>query len=418
MTRDRDKWTQIGTTTNRPDTERTENTMTMNLIRLTKFGRGRIALPWRRHLVAGALCALAMLSAANAQSVSLLYSNHAGKAPQSAVATLPDAVAVTAVCNGSGKLEVIVWQAGTALVRKGSHTSASTCQNSVAITPLNSTTVITANADSAGDYELAAWKVSSKGAISQLGTTTVTGTGAAIQYISIAQLDSTQVVTASVNASHALHVTSWLVSSTGDITMEGDASPSGAFGYTSIAGLNSSQVVTASSETTSADLDVIAWSIDSTGTVTQQGDATAGAVTNPQIALWSTGTVLTAFSNGSGDLELISWTVSSAGDVTRQYTGKAGTASSVALCVTTGSEGGAFTAVAGGGSDLDLETWTSKLVQDFTDNTTSQYTPTSCANIPGAGGAVTSAITTAYADSGDDLEVAVWEVSGPPPSSK
>jgi len=404
-------------------TQKGRKHMTHNLSKLAQFCSARILLSWRRQLVIGAFCSLAMLTTARAQMLELLSSKHAGTAYVPAIAELKDGWVVTALCNGSNNLEVIVWQdAGAGLVRKSSHKSASECFGvSVAISPFNSSTVVTAVVDTVGAVELAAWQVSSTGSISQLGTTATLSSASGFQEVSIAQLDATRVVTALVDLSNSASVTSWLVPSTGDIKMEGGASLTGSFDWISVAGLNSTQVVTASSTkpTTTTnpgnDLGIIAWSIDSDGNVTQQpGSATAGYAETPEILLWNSNQVVTAFQNGALDLELITWTVNSAGTVTRQYTGAGGriaggvNGSQVALCIMPSE--GPFTAVLSpDGTVLDVELWEksgSKLVEFRTYDTAFSYAPTSCSPIN-----TNEVVTASYYFDGNpnhDLELNEW----------
>jgi hypothetical protein len=376
----------------------------------------------------GILLALAMSITATAQTtISFKYGSSAGETQGGvAIAELQPGWVVTAFCDADGVLKLISWHdSGSALVREGNETTSLACNTygqPVAITPFNSTTVVTADADPVGNWYLAAWNVNATtGAISQFGTTAglgVVGDGGPNLYMSITHLPKTSFVATSFiggspsNAGGNWHtVTSWFVpsTSTGDFTVGDVFVQNGNFTSTSIASLNSSQFVTASAILGSGDLDVDAWSVNSAGAITKQGNLMGGFAGNPQIAPWFSNTVVTTEVDGSGDNKLISWGVSSTGNVTRQATGSGGVSGNTALCIVTDGVLGAlpFTATVGG-AGLSVELWettsTSSTIDELASyNTTSSQFPTSCAPIN-----TNLIVSAAYNDSSDDLVLEEW----------
>lgn len=410
---------------------------------------------------------LAGQTRAQTLSLNFDYGASAGFAYSPVVAEVKDpGWVVTAFCDSDGILKLISWHdTGSAsaggLVREASMATTSTCTtydsavgNSVAISALdNSSIVVTALADKAGDLEISAWTVTSNtsgaNSISQLGTT-LTETGwASGQVVSIARLSSTQVATTSFSASGSEvtenYVAVWTVPASGEITSAEHASiPAGSDLYAlySIAATGPSQVVTVG-DNGAADLQVIAWNISPwevtehdvhPGKVTED---TAGMATDgifyqtPRVALttWGSSTtdpvVVTAFINNSGyDPELITWSVSSSGKITRTGSASAGGASPYApIALSVGVAIPApLTAVSSPSNPghLDLQAWSFGLIEtaNFSSfNTTYAYSPTSAAVIDAGVGSLSGSwtrfVTTAINPTTFDLELQAWDLTWP-----
>lgn len=383
--------------------------MTTNFIKWNERLRGQIGKVSLPQIVAVILVVWTLGTvAAASSSIEPLYGNQAGVAYTDSIAQLKPGWVVTAVCNSNEKLELIVWNdTGTALVRTGSYTATRDC-SSVAITALNAKTVVTDNANGTGHaFELTAWRVSSTGSISPLGTTAA-GCSDCAGIASITKLDSTQVVTSQVTAGGNLVVTAWLVPSSGD-----SAQAAGSFAAQSaITTLNSSQVVTVGtvgSGCSQCDLEVIAGTVDSAGNVTQQGSASAGAAESVGIARWNADTVITSLINGSGDLEVISWSVNSAGVVTRKASGTGGTVLGlIGICLIP-TDKLPLTAVTTASYGLSVEVWetsgSSGLEELTTYNTSLSQVFTAAASI-----APHKVVAVGLAIPGSDLQLEEFEL--------
>jgi len=292
------------------------------------------------------------VATASAASLSPLYSATAGSVKQVSIAYLQQTWVVTAVENSKGNLQVMAWNdSGSALVKTGS--AAGGAINKIAVTGLDSSRVVTADVNPAtGNMEISVWKVSFPGgSVAQQGSTiSICCTATSV---SIARIDATHVATAATLVG-TLFVNVFKVSSTGTITTDGVAS-AGAVSQTAIVGLTSTQVVTAT-RNASNKLEVIAWGVGG-GIVTQQGSATtSGTIKHLAITSIFTNQATTAMVNSGGNLELINWGISTTGTVTRQVSATAGAASQIALCQQPILP---FTAIVDGSGDLAVEAWTS-----------------------------------------------------------
>ena len=334
----------------------------MQKLETMKFAR--TSQPIRR-VGSAVLVVLTLLALAGASSsIVPLYGNSAGNIESASITELKTGWVVTAVCNSKAKLEMIVWNdTGTALARKGTYTATRDCVG-VAVTTLNDSTVVTVNgAQASFAFEVTAWQVSSTGSISPLGTTAASCATCGAGSVSIATLDATRVVTASITSDYALLVSAWLVPSNGDITLQGSAQATGTFSNTpGITAPNSSQVITAGPAgncgQVACDLEVISWNVDGSGDVVEQNTAQAGVSGYVGAISWNSNTVVTPLINSSHDLELISWSVSSGGVITRQAAGTAGQVqlSPIAACIIP-TDNLPFTAVYDSSSYLAAEVW-------------------------------------------------------------
>lgn len=362
-------------------------------------------------VTASALVVLTLLADAGASSLVPLYGNSAGMTGGISIAELKTGWVITAVCNGAGLVELISWNdTGSALARKGSYTSTLEC-GIVSITGLNARTVVTYSIGGrVGDsFEVSAWRVSSTGAISPLGTGAVGCSCDA--YGSIAKLDSTRVVTSTTSGNGQI-VTAWLVPSSGDISQEGSAEAPGNFGFqTGITALNSEQVVSVGTAggCTQCDLSIIAWSVDGAGTVTQQGSDSAGAAQYVTVAHWKSNTVVTSLMNGTGNLELITWKISSTGVITREATGTGDTILGLANICLIPTDKLPFTAVLGTSELLSAEVWETSGPTTLTELTTYN---SSWAQLPWGTAPIGphKVVTASQTLSGSDLTMEEWEL--------
>ena len=303
---------------------------------------------------------------ARAQNLFPLYGASAGAVSDVAVATtVPPAGGrasdvAAAVVNGSGELEVIAWADTTSkLVRLGSASAAGLTQ-SVAITGLDASRVVTASYS--GDFTVAVdtWKLGG----SDVG---VARQGSETQQpafnggsIGIARLSSTRVAVSFVDPSSSdLFVYAYDISASGVPTYLAAWGVSGiadsGIGLLGITPVSSDLVMTAIRDL-SGNLKVITWKVTGTS-VLPMDTYTAGAVSKVAIgADFGTGSAMTACVNGSGDLENIYWNISSSGKITRAQTVTAGHVADTAAAWSP--YGLRVTAVRGEpGGDLDLERW-------------------------------------------------------------
>jgi hypothetical protein len=378
------------------------NSMTTNSgTACAKCPWGKMRLVWQ--MASGTFLGLVMAATA-AGSLTPQYSNSAGAVSAVSIAQLAPLEVVTAVRNGSGDLEVIVWQdTGTAIVQASNATAGAI--KKVAIAPVSANQVVTAVANSTGNLELILWKVDSSGKITKQYGTTYTLT---VTRVSIIGLAVGSFATATRNSSGDLDVEVWTAGASSFSLTAG--SSGGAVSEVAIAALQyasviGSQFVTAV-RNSGGDLEVINWIVGS-GTLTQGGHATLGAIKHLSvvaIGTLATHTVYaTAVINGSGDLEDIEWSVLG-NSVKELGSGTAGAASGVAIC-----QGfpWAITAVRNGSGDLSVQQWDDK-TKPFSEaakyNTTSPVTA-----IAVAPDAFIGSMVTAVRNSSGDLEVTAWQ---------
>ena len=367
----------------------------------TKCSWGKTRLAWQ--MAAGTF--LGLLMAANAAgSLTPLYSSPAGAVSAVSIAQLQPLEVVTAVRNGSGDLEVIVWKdEGTAIVQASSATAGAIKE--VAIAAVSSNQVVTAVANSTGNLELILWKVDSSGKITKQYGTTYTLT---VTRVSIVGLAVGAFATATRNSSGDLDVEVWKAGASSFSLLAG--SSGGAVSEVAIAALYyaspiGSQFVTAV-RNGSGDLEVINWTVGPT-TLTRGGHATLGSIEHLSIVAigtLATHTVYaTAVINGSGDLEYIEWSVLG-NSVKELGSGTAGAASGVAVC-----QGfpWAITAIRNGSGDMSVEQW-DDATKPFSE--AGKYnTASPVSAIAVAPDAFIGSMITAARSSTGDLEVTVWQ---------
>jgi hypothetical protein len=351
------------------------------------------------------------------------YKNSAGEVSAVSIAVVSNWT-VTAVCNSTGNLEVIVWSNANLSRAPGSQNGASCPSQEVAITALGGNAFVTAistTVSGQGQLRLDSWKIGSGGAVSH-------GYDAAIAMYgspSIATLSTDQVVTASIDVHDTMHVIAWYVDpSTLYIAQQSSgATASGSVGQAGIANAGQGYVATASVPpgTRPQPFTVTGWYVASNGVVTMEGRPdTIGVVSQFAVSSYSNhglDYVATAVVNGSVNLETILWSVSSSG-ATRGVTGNAGQATYAAVCGPFSSQpyggdqltGYLFTAVSGGDSYGDVELWSmgsGSMTESYSYNggmPKISSIAAACSSTAGNDFAVTADINSAS----NDLELVQW----------
>ncbi len=339
---------------------------------------------------------------ASAVSLNPLYSASAGAVKQVS-ATWGDVYSYTAVINGSGNLEIIYWNdTGSALTRAGSVTVGAA--KSVAVVNdyfASSATdyLVTALVNGSSRLELIAWTINFDGSLTRAASYTSSLTATAV---SITVLEDGTVATASRNTSGKLDVNDWIIGST--ITPSG-AATAGTVSQVAIAGFLGQQFVTCIRDS-SGDLNVISW-VHQNGQVFRQSTAKAGAIQHVVAAPSSAnGDVYTALINSSGDLEMIDWAIDGSGGITRlgSFTGEA--ASQVGICdfcyalLPYG-----FTAIANAAGDLAAELWS---LPPSTLTEATYYDTSSPVSTVTATVTTDDNIMTAARDNNGNLQVQAW----------
>ena len=197
--------------------------------------------------------------------------------PIAVTTTVPAAYVVAAEANASNDLEVIAWhdtgvalaQAGTPSVLEGPGLV------SVGITGLDSSHVVTADIDVTGTLSINTWLIGGTAGVLPLkGNSTPANT--VYHNVAITTLSPTEVVTAyqllSGSGGSSLAVEEWTIAADGSPTPEGTiaflplaaAAAVADIDEVSIATVNSKEVVTAANDTKD-DLLVATWAVDSAG---------------------------------------------------------------------------------------------------------------------------------------------------------
>ena len=364
-----------------------------------KSGTTRFA----KRTAAGIFLGLMMAATAPA-SLTPLYSNTGGAVSQVSVFQIQPLEVVTAVRNGSGDLEVGVWQdTGSSIVQVSSATAGAI--KLVEITSVSTNQLVTVAANSKSNLELTLWQVDSSGKISQQYSTTYTLT---VTRISVTGLALGVFATGTRDSSGNLDVKVWKAGASSFTLLAGtsagaisEVSVASRF-YTSYVG---SQFVTVT-RNSGGNLAVINWIVGSS-TLTQGGQATLGAIKHQSsVAIGTLGsnTVYgTVVINGKGDLEFIEWSVLGS-TVTELGSGTAGAGNGVAIC-----QGfpNTITAMRNGSGNLSVEQWDVKTTP-FTlagrDNTT-----TAISAVAVTPDAFIGSMVTAVRNSAGSLELTVWQ---------
>jgi hypothetical protein len=317
--------------------------MTINLVKTPTKQFSRSFYTLSQGLLSVTLLAMITPAMAPAQAV-YYYGNGAGTAYRVSIATLGasgeangwNGWIVTAVENGSGNPEAIVWHdtgPSGGIVRTGSTVwnDPNPGLQGLAIADLDATRVVTVDANHDSELELIVWEVSSTGSITIQNRVNL---GCCAGPTSIARLDSSHVATATtqVTGCSCAAVNVWEINSAGSVSAGGSGSTGvQGSGAVAITAMNPNQFVTAIMNYPQHQLELNAWGF-AKGTVTHQGSNTAGgfeslAMSNNANGNPSYPTLLsTAVVNNSGNLELIFWDISATGVVTREYSGTSGPA--------------------------------------------------------------------------------------------
>ena len=330
------------------------------------------------------------------------------------IAQLKNDWVVTAARNGSGDLEVMTWQNSPpsavccSVTNTGSATGAAI--NNVAIADLDSSHVVTAANTTAGTLRVSVWNVSSTGAITRQGT--ILGIATGTQDVAITGLNGTQVVTAVTNTAGNLTLNTWKVDSLGNITAQGTIT--GAAGTQAvITAMTNNQVVTAL-RTSAGNLMLSSWGVDGSGTITHQNDASAGAISAVAITEWTAGTPAQAYCvtpvvNGSGKLQVYDWTVDpGTGAITKFSSATAGAASQVAAATL---QDLLFTPIVNGSGNLQADAWQSPALKATSPLTDSSHAATAVAACPLD--VSESVSVTATRNGKGNLQLNVWQFVSP-----
>jgi hypothetical protein len=236
--------------------------------------------------------------------------------------------AVTAVRNGSGNLELISWdiphpippQPGTVTRKHDNHAGEA---SQIAITRFGQI-LVTALQNGSGNLEIITWSLDSDGSITRLAD----NEAGEVSLVTVCTLGGTSniVITAVRNGSGNLELIAWAISADG-MTIERRASTdqkqAGAVDGIAIVPQSSAKGATGvltAVRTGSGRLLIIVWQVLADGSsIERQGDSgnEAGEATAIAIAPVGPPTYVASMRNGSGDLELIAFDVAVNGAVTR-----------------------------------------------------------------------------------------------------
>lgn len=325
-----------------------------------------------------------------AVNFNLVAAGGANEASNIAVAAFPSGVPqfITAMKNGSGRLELIGWTPrDNALTRAAQ--AVGEAVGDVALT-IAGQRAITAVRDGAGKLLLTSWDCSPQlTSITKAGdsSASVPPAGAA-ELIGItpvlSEFGQQVFVTALRNGSGNLELISWRIEPNGNFTRLGD-SHAGGVGSVAITSVGGNLIVTAVQTAHSVlhahgTLKVIAWQVSQNGAkISRIGDENhlsgeAGQVSEVAIAnISGFPGVLTAVRNGSGNLEVIAWGVNATNGVSRLADNQsghntAGTASHIAITHGGSVQQRYVTSMRRGSGDLEL------IAFDYMPNTSTPVT--------------------------------------------
>jgi hypothetical protein len=300
----------------------------------------------------------------------------AGTAKEVALALL-NRRAVTAVRSGSNNLLLISWDAPAGLQsitrlqpdRAGQAGEAS----NIAITAINSTTLVTALRDGSGDLLLICWAVNADGSFTRLGDSNPADKpkqAGSVSLVTITAVGNNTVVTAVRNGSGDLELIAWRISEDGKTIhrlnpVGATAGTVGEIALTAFheAGTGQATVITAV-QSGAGDLLLIAWKFDGMGFQRLGDTSTLPANQRPgtasRISISPAGnapnTFLATMRRGSGDLELIAFTLGRNGAWTREGDFVEGEGTDVTETVVTTFSGRAVSAIRRAGS-LNVSVW-------------------------------------------------------------
>jgi hypothetical protein len=345
-------------------------------------------------------------------------SGSAGAVSSTAIVATGGGRVVTPVRNGSGDLEVVVWDLGldgANVHRRGSASGGAVTDIAACYCGLG---LVATAAKTAGDtLKVILWKVDAAGNITRMGDESAgqIGTG-----MSICRVGMELIATAVKTGTGELKVIAWRVTASGEISRQ--ASESGG-DVSRIATAESFPLqITDDGEETlgygqlttgvrdkAGNLKLVHWALETKGkTITRLADAQAGAVDDIALCPLPPRTLISAVRDGSGDLKLISWALNDAGLAIDRWDSKgAGQVNEIAICPS-GIDLFA-TAVRTGQGELKVIVWRSLAggaeIVRITDATAGAATRISVCQ------AATGLLATAVKDGSGNLKVIAWKLS-------
>lgn len=254
----------------------------------------------------------------------------AGAVQQVAVTRLGSLV-ITALRNGSGRLQVIAWEVGSdgGITRRGDALAGDVSRVVVTDWP-EGPGVVTAVRTASGDLKVIAWKVANDGSVQRAGE----DTAGPVNEVAISSPPGfAGVVTPVRTGSGELKVIAWKVSNSGEVTRAGDASAGTCSKVTATAlpAANGATRIAVALRSGAGNLAIITWAITSAGAVTRLHEAGAGAISDVALAHRSTTAAdLISLTRGpSGDLTVIGWDVKANGSLDRLATAQGGDVSAL-----------------------------------------------------------------------------------------
>lgn len=268
----------------------------------------------------------------------------AGAASAIRVRAINSDLAIVALRNGSGKLELIGWQlaARDFAVSRAADTASHPIEAQEVALAVIGQRAVTAIRSGSGRLRLDSWDLSAD--LSSINWLHETGTAAGnADLITATVLEPDLVVTAVRNASGKLLLIVWRLETDGTLSrLNHENAQAGEIDEIGLVTLDGSNVITAV-RNGSGHLQIIGWHIDTNGTVTRwMTDGHAGDVSALAVAALngtgSTRDIVTAVRDGSDQLLLIVWRVSADDRTVTRLTdsgdqGHDGEASDLSLCV-------------------------------------------------------------------------------------
>ncbi len=249
----------------------------------------------------------------------------AGAVQQIAVTRLGSLV-ITALRNGSGKLQVIAWEVATngSMTRRGDALAGDVSRVVVTDWP-QGPGVVTAVRTASGDLKVIAWKVTAAGNVERAGE----GTAGTISEVAISSpAGFAGVITPVRTGSGELKVIAWKLSTNGDVTRAGDASAGTCSKVTATAlpAAGGAARVAVALRSGAGNLGIITWAISPAGAVTRLHEAGAGAISDVALTYRTTpvADLISVTRGPSGDLTAIGWQVNNDGSLNRLTTAQGG----------------------------------------------------------------------------------------------
>lgn len=220
------------------------------------------------------------------------------------ITSLNDSQVVTAVRQADGTLKLISWwvSSGGKIKRLDDTSAGQIEQATICRVPLGGRRIIVTALRTGGNsaLKLIAWNVGTGGTFKRLGD---------VQRVPVSGVDLCsgaygQVVTAARGTNGGLEITSWDVTTSGDIEEHSRATAGEVVGPVSVTSLSGTRAVTAVRQG-DGDLKLINW--DAIDELTRLGDATAGTVDRVTVATLGSDRLVSAVQQGSGTLKVIVW---------------------------------------------------------------------------------------------------------------